>query len=267
MVWWQKAKDGEAIDETKRGIEALGVPCLWRFFSIDCELCRKAKKFYDQGEDDLGAQFYAKKTPLALAILYSKHELLEEVNGKPVVIAIPREQVAGKIVERLKEGSWECDPSDPEKGFLVVVHKERPEGERFPKWYIKKGKHVPIPRDTLVKIYKQLEIVSPKQDKGAFLNWLYNKHPELVVVAGTDIPLNEEVALRFIPWPYWKDGEPVPEPEVDKDAAPIKILRFHWKMSTPAFDQLKNKGFDLSSSQEEDFVDEDVSITPSLEEI
>ena len=253
MGWWKVGTDG--ITESKRGLEALGVPCLWKFFGIECALCQRARKYYSQGDDEMGSKFWPKKTAMALAWVFSDHEALEDVNQKLVVTALPIDQVAGAIVQRLSEGSWEVDPSDLERGFVVGIYKKKVEGKQFPKWFIEKGKELPVNRDKLIEAYKELEIVSPRQDKGAFLNWLYNKHPERVLVAGTDIPLNVKVGIRIVPWPYWEGGNPVPEPEVYKDIPPIKTLRFHWGLSDQSFEKLKAREFSLTEEPEDDEAD------------
>ena len=267
MSWWQ----GEGVEDltsVKRGIAALGAPCLWRIFGIECELCQKARRYYDAGDEEMGRTYWPKRTPLALAWLFSDHEMLEEVNGKLVVIALPIDQVVGKIVERLREGSWENDPSDLKKGFVVTIQKSKPKNSQFPKWSIGKGKALPVKREVLIEHYKRLNIPNPKQDKGGFLDWLYNRHPELVVVSGTDIPLDTPVGLRLVPWPFWVEGEPKLEPEVDPKSHPIKVLRFHWKLESPTVAELKEKAFDptaLDHSKENGQVEQNVSL--DLDEI
>ena len=249
MTWWKEGP--EDIDEKPKGVDALGTPCLWSFFNIDCEYCRKANQYYKQGDDENGSRYYKKKTPLALAFFSSNHEALEDYNGKLVMIALPVRQVVGEIQKRLKTGDWKGDPADPENGYSIVIVKEKPEGEEYPQYLVGQGKKIPIKREALIEIYKKMDIPNPKQDKGRFLDWIYNKYPNHIIVSGADIPLDAKVGLRIIPWPWWNGSEPVPENEVNSNASPIKILRFHRIGGNDTFYKLKEHSFDLKAAMSE----------------
>jgi len=264
MTWWIRKEKGVEDVDLKKGIDALGSPCLWYFFKLECPLCQRAAELYrkyDMTKDEKVKQkaqsVYAKRTPMAFAIFSSEHEDLQHLKNKPVVIVLPIDHVVGAISNRLVSKEWEGDPTDIENGYIVTIWRKYKQGERFANWYVKRGKPLPLTKEKVKTLYKKLALPNPKQDKGAFLNWLYNKHPELVVVSWADIPADTEVDLRILPWP-WKtaSGEYIPENEVDQEASPFKVMRFHWRLGEDVVGRLKEAEFDISrfnpSKEEED---------------
>lgn len=220
MTGWSGANDFSK----KMGGKGQQVPCMYKMFGISgCPHCQRAADLFEADKEKEGRAAYFKKNFYAYGRIEKADGSPERVN-KICLIHFPMkpvEHIMKKVQESDEDLRWPL-PTDLEEGGLLILSKDKGEGD-YPTYsvdYVNTPK--PIPADAWAKVSKRLGDVS---------------NPLRLVNIVEDL----DDKFKFSPREHMKEGDkvrirllPIPGKE---DSVPFGLLFTHYVAAPTPWDR------------------------------